>query len=158
MPPQAIAVDTQILMIAHEKAGEPLPCQSCYRTLKMLIESRKLLAVDKFTKQEYEEKLGETWRSWATFLAKTDRLHVVKYDEEESAKYPKLKKSTTHSLMKIKFSNDDKKFILLALSLTSKRLVAEEPHFTNVEVLLRKAERVRIIDTQAACDWVEANL
>jgi hypothetical protein len=146
-----VAVDTQIVMVGCGMASrDPAPC---YCALLAAFHNSAILALDKHTRQEYNNNMGSTseGRRWLTLLATRDRIKF--YD-----RVPNESRKTKVALNKIGFSKGDFRFVRLALATTLRCLVAEEPHFVNVRDLLRKTENIRIHDAQAAYDLIAANL
>jgi hypothetical protein len=134
-----LAVDTQIVMIGCNMAGcDPKPCHC---NLLNAFHDKARLALDKHTRQEYQDNMAEQseGRRWLTRLSLNDRIEFF-------ARVPKVKRATSVKLQKIGFSKRDTKFLHLALATTSKHLVAEEPHFVNVQAMLKKAEGIVICD------------
>src|SRR4051812_36037580 len=105
MPTPTLAVDTQIIMIAFEMAGDLTP-QPCHLSLAAAFETKANLALDKHTRQEYDENMGagSDGRQWLTRLGVLDRIdffHSV----------PTEKKKTRIKLTEIGFSKKDMKFV-----------------------------------------------
>src|SRR6266852_3831809 len=151
MPQLVLAVDTQIVMRGCKMASEKPNPSHC--NLLNSFHDRARLALDKHTRQEYDDNMGSQseGQAWLRQLATKDRIQFYQ-------SVPREKRSTKVALAKIRFSKKDLKFVRLALATDSKCLVAEEPHFVNVQALLKSEEGLLIHHSQAACELIEASL
>ena len=142
-----LAVDTQIVMIGCRMSDREPRAGHC--ALLQAFRDKALLALDKHTRQEYDNKLGATseGRYWLKQLGSDDRIEFYQT-------VPKEKKKTKVALGKVGFGGGDLKFVRLALATNTRRLIAEETHFVNVASLLRKEEGVIIHDADSACSFL----
>jgi hypothetical protein len=145
-----VTIDTQIVMICNDMSN--ITKTPDHDKLKGFFDSEIFLAMDREDqiKTEYERKMGaESGRKWLANLAVQDRIRMF-----DLAKLPTKARV---ELDKEHFHQSDRKFVRLAMSAESKRLVAEESDYSKaVCKVLKKHAGVIVHSASQACDLIAA--
>jgi hypothetical protein len=149
LPELHLTVDTQIVMIGNGMSNiSPTPDHA---RLIEHFEKDAFLALDKENQviAEYERKLGteSEGRRWLDNLFRNDRIRLHSL--------AKLTGKVRVELDKVHFHQSDRKFVRLAMTTDSKRLVAQESDYSKAVCnVLKKHAEVIVLSAGEACDLI----